>query len=191
MRPRRVRNQQTRQTYKFRRHPVGGLDSTRVPLDPRSTSQVKSDPPPRGLSQPIREQGRPGLVTEDSQSLAAVVPTHALLMLQQSSIMQVAISASPCSSRPPGWAGEASPSMRLWVRQGESADQRAALVSTATVFILSRLVSHQILIRLPCCSGTKRSGASVPVHLLDKCEQNVNSFQLRPYPGGEGSSPAG
>lgn len=69
--------------------------------------------------------------------------------------MQAAISASPCSSRPPGWAGEALPTC---VCGPDKENQRAALVSAATVFILSRLVSHQILISLP----VRRIGSGSP-----------------------------
>lgn len=60
-----------------------------------------------------------------------------------------------------GWAGLGWPGLadlRLRVGQGASADQRAAFVSAATVFILSRLVSRQILISLP----VRRIGSGSP-----------------------------
>lgn len=177
--PRRVKNQQRR--LEGRRSLDNFLSpslTSPVLLDPGSTSQVKSDPPPCGLAWPIRVQGRPGLGMVDSQSQAAVIPPPPTpscssrappcrrlsvhLPASRGLLAGVARPRRPASGRPTG-------------RISRSAG-RSCLRTYRLYLVSSRLVSHQILISLPSRSDTKRSSTSVPVHLLDKCEQNVNSF---------------
>lgn len=98
---------------------------------------------------------------------------------EKSSIMQVAISASP---------GPADLSLFLSLQRGltcrgpcESSQRRrispgCLCLSVLTVFISLPSVSLSFPDTNHSHSCTKRS-SSVPVHLLDKCEQNVNSFQ--------------
>lgn len=164
-----------------------------IPLDPGSTSQVKSDPPPCGLGRPIRARGRPGLVTVHSQSRAAVVPTptarppHAPAELHHAGFYQCI--SPPLEASWLGWRGLAD--LRLCVRRGGSADQRAALVSAPTVFISSCLVSSLTRYSSACRAAQAQSG---PAHQFRfTCCTSVNkmstvssSARIRGGRGGEG-----
>lgn len=119
-------------------------------LDPGSTSQVKSDPPPRGPGSTNQSAGTPwsgdGGERITSCRRRHSRPAHAPTELHHAGSGYQCISLQLEAS----WLGRRGlADLRLWVRRGGSADQRAALVSAATVFILSRLVSHQILISSP------------------------------------------